>query len=432
MFLLSLLCMYSCYDENNNYGEKLVDTSFRNIHIDTSTVIVTTVFIDSLETSEKNVALIGAYKYPLWGTASASTYLTFSRPSYNTDIDETVILDSLVLLLTPTGYFIGDTTKTQTFSVFRLTEKIILNDNGYLYNKDKVNYDPTPLGTFSYIPRPNSGEMLEFRLSDSWGNELLSLFHSRDNSVSSDHYSEYMKGIVIIPDIPTSHSVLAFNINEDDSTVSLALRYHVISEKENEAELIFQSSIETQFNHIEHDRSGTLLENYTETSAEIPSSQLDNTSIVMGGTGWYTRLDFPHLNNLREQGEFVEIQSAYLKIYPKLGTYSDFNPLPEELYLYIVDENNVVTDAVMDYFGDEVQSSTLKKDDIFHENTYYYFDITDFMKEELGALGIYKHSLQLVLNTDDYTKTLKNLTLNNQQTDYPITLELTYKIYESY
>ena len=122
-----------------------------------------------------------------------------------------------------------------------------------------------------------------------------------------------------------------------------------------------------------------------------------------------------------QQGTQVEIESALLKIYPEQGTYSDYNTLPDSLYLYIADENNVVTDAVTDYLGSEVQRGTLSEDNTFNENTYYYF-----------AFGMYKHNLQLVFNSDDYTGTFKNLTFNDQGGRNPVTLQLIYKVYESY
>ena len=106
--------------------------------------------------------------------------------------------------------------------------------------------------------------------------------------------------------------------------------------------------------------------------------------------------------------------------------------MSDSLYLYIADENNVVTDAVTDYLGSEVQRGTLLEDNTFNENTYYYFDVTQFMQEELGAFGMYKHNLQLVFNSDDYTGTFKNLMFNDQGGRNPVTLQLIYKVYESY
>ena len=66
--LMLCLGLFSCYDENGTYGSDLVDSAFRNVRIDTSTVVVTSVLIDSLETSGKNVALVGRYKHSLWGS----------------------------------------------------------------------------------------------------------------------------------------------------------------------------------------------------------------------------------------------------------------------------------------------------------------------------------------------------------------------------
>ena len=91
-----------------------------------------------------------------------------------------------------------------------------------------------------------------------------------------------------------------------------------------------------------------------------------------------------------------------------------------------------MTDAVTDYLGTELQGGTLVKDDSFVENTYYYFDISTFLQEELGAFGKYKHNLQLVFKEDTYTQTFRNLTFSDQEGKSPIVLQLTYKIYESY
>ena len=88
--LMLCLGLFSCYDENGTYGSDLVDSAFRNVRIDTSTVVVTSVLIDSLETSGKNVALVGRYKHSLWGVVSSHSFIAYERPSYGTDPDETV------------------------------------------------------------------------------------------------------------------------------------------------------------------------------------------------------------------------------------------------------------------------------------------------------------------------------------------------------
>lgn len=431
-FLIILLFAgcFSCYNTNNDYGSGLVNTAFRNISIDTSTIVVSSTLIDSLETTGQEKALAGQYKHPLWGTVIASAYFPYLAPSYSTDADETVFLDSLVLSLPYGAYFLGDTAQQQRFTVHRLKEKIILNDNGYLYNNSSFAYESEPMGEFTFKPHPNGGEPLSIRLSDDFGKDLLLRLHSRDQSVSSERFEDYFKGLVVVPDRSVSHSVLSFLVNDTSST--LVLHYHVAGELTEETECVIKPNTEKQFYNISHDRKGTALENLPLKNVEVPSGKIGNRGFLFGGIGWYTRLKFPYLNNLQQQGKQVIIESASLKIYPEPGTYSTYDNLPDSLYLYITDENNVVTDAVKDYLGEEVQAGTLVRDDTYDEKTYYYFDVSTFMKEELGAFDMYKHNLQLVFREEDYTGSFKNLTFSDQQGRSPIVLQLIYKVYESY
>ena len=378
--LLVVVCCYfiifcsivSCYDENNTFGNRLVDSDLRNISMDTSSITVTAVLIDSLETSGKQVVLAGKYMHPLWGSISAASYIPYLRPQYSTESDVTVQFDSLILLLSTNKNFVGDTTQQQRYSIHLLSEKVVLNDNGYLYNNSSFAYEPEPLTVYSFIPRPRTSEKLEIRLPDKLGKDLLTRFHNHDESVAVNHFEDYFKGIVIIPDEQQSYSLLGFQVA--DSLSALILHYHIESGYENHQKLFFSPNTATQFNQLQHDRHDT----------------------------------------------------------PEYGTYSGYNTLPDSIFLYIADENNVVTDAVKDYLGKQVQGGKLVKDDVFLGNTYYYFDVTQFMKDELGTSGKYKHNLQLVFNSDDYTKTLRNLTFSDTKGQHPITLQLNYKIYESY
>ena len=427
---LAFLGIVSCYDDSNTFGNRLVDSDLRNISMDTSSIVMTAVLIDSLETSGKQVVLAGKYAHPLWGSVSATSYIPYLRPQYSMESDVTVRFDSLILLLSSNKNFVGDTTLSQRYSIHLLSEKVVLNENGYLYNNSSFAYDSEPLAVYSFIPRPRTTEKIEIRLPDELGEDLLTRFHNHDESVGVNHFEDYFKGIVIVPDEQESSSLLSFQVS--DSLSALVLHYHIENGYENHQKLVFSPNTDTQFNQLRHDRRDTPMEPYPWKKVEIPSAELGNRGVVFAGIGWYTRLEFPYLNNIMEQGEYVHIEKAGLKIYPEYGTYSGYNSLPDSIFLYIADENNVVTDAVKDYLGEQVQGGTLVKDDVFLGNTYYYFDVTQFIKDELGTSGKYKHNLQLVFNSDDYTGTLRNLTFSDTKGEYPITLQLNYKIYESY
>lgn len=431
-FWLLLLCgsLFSCYDEGNSYGDNLVDSAFRNISVDSCTVTVASTIIDSLETNGQGLALVGKYAHSLWGTVSACAYLPYSVPTYSTEADEAVRLDSLVLALSYAGYSIGDTTQPMRLTIHRLLEKVILNDNDYLYNNSSFAYDPEPIAACTFKPKPGDSERLEIRLPDELGEDMLTRLHKRDDALSGDRFEDYFKGLVVVPDPGICRNIVSFGVG--DTASALILRYSIEDAVAREAECVINPKTETQFYHVDHDRTGTAMEGLPAKNVEVASSGLDSRGVLFAGIGWYSRLGFPHLNEILQQGERVSIESAYLKIYPEPGTWSEFNPLPDSLFLYIIDENNVVTDAVTDYLGTEVQGGTLVKDDSFVENTYYYFDISTFLQEELGAFGKYKHNLQLVFNEDTYIQTFRNLTFSDQEGKSPIVLQLTYKVYESY
>lgn len=428
-FFLFLLFFVSCQDESNTFGKHLVVSSFRNMTTDTCTVLLTTLQIDSVETSGQSVVLAGKYTHPLWGTATVSSYIAYERPSYTTDMTDVVVFDSLMLNLMPYMYTNGDTTEWQKIDIHRLTEKIELNNNGYLYSSSSVGYEPALLGSFTFKPKPRSGEKLEVRLSDELGKDLLEKFHNRSSFVSEDAFEGYFKGIALVPDGDACRAFSSFQLS--DTVACLTLYYHVDDGLRNGKSLVFAPKSDTQFNHLDYDASGTAFESFVATKEDIPSAEAGNRALLSGLTGFYTRVEFPYINFLLQQGERVEVESALLYLYPEYRTYSEYNELPDSIYLYIADENNVVTEAVTDYLGSEVQSGKLVKDDIFYRNTYYYFDISTFIQEEMGAFGMYKHNLQLVLPSAHYTSSLKNLTVGDQASELPVKLNITYKIYES-
>lgn len=433
LMLLSLffLCQFfsGCYDENSSYGENFVTSVFRNVYTDSSTVMVSSSLIDSLETNNQNVVLLGNYKHTLWGGISSTAYVPFSSPSYYTDIEETVVMDSLVLLLRYNGYALGDTNQYQTYAIHYLEEKVTLNDNGYLYNSSSFQYQSAPVAQCTFRPRSGENSDIEIRLPDNFGKDLLNKLHNRDLSISSERFEDYFKGLAIVPQKENCNALLSFAVG--DTALSLILRYHVIGDSENAQECIINPNSSNTFYHIDHDRSGTSLEGYAEKSIEVEADEIGNRGLVFGGLGWFTRLKFPYINNILHEGKRISIESATLQISPELNTYNEYNTLPDSLYLYITDENNVVLEAVNDYLGEEVQVGSLVKDETFPENTYYSFDITDFIQQELGAFDKYKHNLQLVFMEDDYIKTFKNLTINAKNGKNPVKLKLIYKIYES-
>lgn len=112
---------------------------------------------------------------------------------------------------------------------------------------------PEALAVCSFKPKPKGGEKLEVRLPDALGQDLLSRFHAQDQAVSEERFEDYFKGVAIVPDLAGSESLLTFTVA--DSSAALVLHYHLSDELSTEKELWFFPNTDTQFNHIDHDRS---------------------------------------------------------------------------------------------------------------------------------------------------------------------------------
>ena len=69
------------------------------------------------------------YKDPSWGEASATYYAEYSANSFTPNENYSYSFDSLVLRMTPSGHFWGDTLTQQRISVYRLKQPIYLDDD---------------------------------------------------------------------------------------------------------------------------------------------------------------------------------------------------------------------------------------------------------------------------------------------------------------
>ena len=85
IIMIAAIC--ACQDENSELGKSLVDSSFYNIYVDTCTVDISTILMDSIETRGDSICQLGQYKDPSWGEASATYYAEYSANSFTPNED---------------------------------------------------------------------------------------------------------------------------------------------------------------------------------------------------------------------------------------------------------------------------------------------------------------------------------------------------------
>lgn len=421
--------IYSCQDENSGLGQSLVESSFQNAFIDTCTVDISTIYIDSLETMGDSICQLGYYKDSEWGEVTSSYYAEYSVNSFTPVADHSYKYDSLVLRMTPSGHYWGDTLVQQRISVYRLKYAIDLDDDKELYNHSSLETETTPLFSFTFHPRPGHKKELEIRMPDEWGETLFAdLIAEKDVFDSQEKFKAYFHGLAFVPEAP-GECITGFLAN--DSSMNITLHYQDIAGQRTEKELTFSVNTEYSFTGITHERNNTPLATL-EAGIEnaLSSRKTGNRAYMQGLTGLYNQIEFPYLNTLEELGDIVSVENAMLYLYPLAGSYGKYSQLPSELRLYITNENNVLEDYVYGNDGVTVQTGNLVVDEAFGRDTYYSFDVTTFVQNNLGTWGINRQKLLMSMPDEESSTTFNQVIFTNEkEEERQCRLDIRYKIY---
>lgn len=396
----------SCSDDNFNIGERFIDSSIRTVIIDTCSIRLSTVSIDSLVTSGKNSVLTGSYNDTTFGRTECVAYIPFTVPGSLGLPEADIIFDSIDLMIRLNGTWIGDTMLYHSYGIHLLDEVIPLPVDEVYYSTMSVPYDQEPIALFRRKPKPLSGDTLLVRLPDQLGRDLLERIINDDQEVlgSQERFMNYFHGLAVAPGMDNK---TILGMAASDSSMLIRIHYHYSMLARTEGMVTITPFTDRCYYRATTDRSGTPFCNLY--GNELSSSETGNMVLVQALAGSFVTIDFPYLNNLLELGDYCTVTRASLIISPVRGTYSDEVPLPEDLSLYISNEIDVTLGYITTYSGDALQTGDLVKDDLFNIETYYSYDITSFLQEQLGAIGIHRRKLQLIVPEASQAGTMHTL-----------------------
>lgn len=345
LYLLTVGHFAACNDENSRVGQSLVETVFRNIVVDSCEVDISTIYMDSLVTRGDSLCQLGYYSDSIWGKVRATYYAEFNASSFVPVEEHSYTFDSLTLHLVHSGHYWGDTLKTQHINIYRLQEPIDLSDESEFYNRSSLPLEEKPLLSLAFNPRPGTHKEQIIRLPDEWGKSLLQdLVTEQEYFDSQEKFRTKFPGIALVPQM-NGTCINGFLIN--DSSYCIKLHYHEVSNVRDENILSFTVNKEHAFTGIYHDRTDSPLSilQYGVENA-VHYNLLGSKAYLQGLTGVYNQIEFPTLSYLEAEGDIVSVESATLYLYPLPGSYGSVSQLPQELRLYITDDNNVLEDYV--------------------------------------------------------------------------------------
>ncbi len=414
------LSLISC-NSDVDAGEFVVGSDYLSVNnkvilIDTLTVEVGTINFDSLVTSSQSRILVGNYDDPVFGKVKSDSYFQVAATSYpiyneNSDTDATnYVFDSIAMILKYDNYFYGDTTKVQSLSIHRLTQKVKPNtDDDSFYNNSALTYDAKSLGNISFKPQPLGKDSINIKLDSDFGSELFLKLKKREVT-NFDEFTAYLKGFVLKSTSENSSSVIGFN------TSSVVRLYYSKYLGDSETSLVKNFTIQDvakQFNNITLDRSGTLIQNLPVSTTVLSGSQTDNKAFIQSGTGMAVRIDFPNIKQLKYIAEKGAIVDAQLMIKPINNSYSDAYPLPDSLQVYVSDKLNRLKGSLYNSDGTVLHAILNNANDEFNENVGYSISIGSFLQSELVKQLDSRSSL--ILTLPSISKAVDRVVLGNQK-----------------
>jgi len=418
MILFGLL-FGSCKDKNFDLGDHFFPQLTVSGRIDTITIKVSNlVATDSVVTSGLGTGFTGSFYDSQIGTIRTRTYIEFARTGDN-ESDRYARFDSVTLVLRPTGDYYGDTVRRAAFKVTRLVKPIEKRDNNNLYSTSTMPLGAQLADTAQKIKVKNIRENeFEVRLPNSFGRWLFQGILKDGDDFKSDKFLKTFPGLAV--DAGTGSNCI-HGLNLQDSACMIRIYYHTNSTDKEDKTMTFKANLNNCFYQLNNDKAN--LPPFNSKSGPIPSRQTGNKGIIMSGTPIYTRLEFPHLNELSWLGQIVEIKKATLYVRPIYRTF-DTVPLPPKLNVYYFDpiSDTQLSAAIKppSSSGNQntgPQEGNLPKDYQLLQSPLfpqYTFDVTDFISSQLGKTGYNKWALCLVIPADERETTLQRLVFGNQ------------------
>jgi hypothetical protein len=387
IFGLIFLLIVSCKKDDDRLNPGNSNNTI--VYIDTCTVNISTVLLDSLPTSNASKLIVGSYHDTAVGVVSASSFFQLSLKGIDNNGDGredilnysgTPVFDSLVLILN-NSYYYGDITRQHSFTVYEVNEIMNYYNNSLLYNSSSFTYDNLhPLGSKSfYLQNQASLEFLNPQIqitltggagSPLWGlgKRIFDAAYNNDFRISSNSFfMDFFKGLAIVPDA-SDGSILGYDLNpimrlyyHDDIDAFTVKSYDFVLNKS-----------DIYFNRITNDRTLTKLNSLKHMYDEIPSAKSNNASYVLTGINLLTKVNIPYLNQIRALYPTSYISKATLIVYPQINSYDQYYYLPKNLALFNTDNTN--------FPGTTLSFTVNPETDLaIPQNSSYTFDVTSFV-----------------------------------------------------
>lgn len=270
------------------------------LFVDTIAVQAQTVWEDSLVTSQAGFDVVGSYNDEIFGQVNAGFASEFSSSISGVSIPSTAEPDSAVLTLAYAGFY-GDTSKSLTLNIYRLTEDLLTTTPYYssrepLHNAAadwSITLTKLNIRDSVTIDGTNRAPLVRIKLDKSYAQDML-------NATRSD---TTFKGLYFDAALNKGPGCLAYFSPSSDQT-KITLYYKL-------------NGVNTTISYYSNTSSGRYnyfpkVLTYPGLKGPLSSAQPDSLLYMQGLARYKLKLKFPYIRNLN--GMDIAINRAELLI----------------------------------------------------------------------------------------------------------------------
>ncbi|MFT3980481.1 MAG: DUF4270 family protein [Ferruginibacter sp.] len=394
------------------------------VQIDNQKVEIGTVKQDTFNTASSEYIMVGTHRDAYFGKISTSTYAEISLPESNPILNKSVRLDSICLILNPTGNYVGDTTLPFTVKVHELTENIKNSTaTDAYYNLRSFAFNPANLAQATQTIKPTLKKQWLIRLPDALGNDWLQKLNTNADEIQSqERFRGYFKGLLFETDSNSNNT--AYYFKGDSNNVVIRMYYKELGLFHEDKTLDFSFATAKSFFHYDYNYTGTLLgQVQPQRKQYLSSASTGNKAFLYTGTPAQIKFSFPDILTLKERFPDLKVVKAVLEIRPLAGSYHYPARLPSQLVLNETTSDNYTGSYVYESDGTTLQYGNLVYDPLNNVNTKYSFTITSFINSliEEGQFSTKALLLNAYVNTLQETA---QLVINDQSIQQDVKLKL--------
>lgn len=456
LFLLSssLLVLFFCSSCQKQpsllFGNTYTDegTGANIVRVDTSTVIMSTVFVDSTATAATGFLQVGTYKDDYLGTVTSRAFFQVIPPSSLPDLDPRIATyDSigLILFAKPGNPYYGDTTVYQNYKVNQIDTLVQLPNGENIWwsnyslplgpdlGSASVRISPNLSGQYSSNTSQGTGDTVRIPMDRALGQQLYTMAYNKsDTLITGAKWQNWFHGLCLSPgNGAPANLIYGF---KDSAIMRVYYRQNGLLSTGAFIDFVLASK-NTQWNNVRTDYTGKATANiakptvHPQTPPATTSDKTGHAGYVQTIGGLNVKLTFPFLQSIALRQDYIGLLRATLTVRPVPGSFSTTYRIPPQLGIYQTDQTNLPGFPIPAVGTGGNQSGALVLDYFHPLNTAYTYDVTAFIKPQLTNPSPVASQTGLILSvpTPANTANFNRLIIADQS--YPIDQRITLSVY---